>query len=73
MTFEKTPFHLVLKWHRPGLTLWENAAMNDFESGWIRVSGRFRHNDKRQVVTKGISRLCKDCAKGVGASDKIAA
>jgi hypothetical protein len=46
MTFEKTQFHLMLKWHKPGLTLWKNAAMNDFESGWIRVSGRFRHNDK---------------------------
>jgi hypothetical protein len=52
MTFAKTKFHLVLKWHKPGLTLWKNAAMNEFESGWIRAGGRFGHNDKRQMVTK---------------------
>jgi hypothetical protein len=46
--FEKTQFHLVLKWHMPALTLWKNAAMNDLESGWIRAGGRFRHNDQRK-------------------------
>jgi hypothetical protein len=63
MTFEKTQFHLVLKWHRPGLTSWQNAAVNEFESGWIRAGGRFRHYDKRQVAQKRIKKLCKDYTK----------